>query len=315
MTFSRRAFIGRVPLLAGACMATRPLPAASTVAAGRQSEPFRYCLNTATLRGQKLGLVQEIEIIAKAGYGGIEPWVREIDQYVQQGGALEDLRKRIADHGLTVEGVIGFAPWMVDDAARRGQAMEEMKRMMGTVRALGGQRVAAPPAGEGSQPVKLRAITDRYRDLLELGRRMDAVPQLEIWGFSRSLHRLGQVAFVAVETGHPGACLLLDVYHIYRGGSDFAGLQVISGHAMHVFHVNDYPASPSRESLRDADRVYPGDGVAPLPQILGDLHAGGFRGTLSVELFNPTYWRQDPLLVARAALAKTVALVQKCLAS
>ncbi len=80
---------------------------------------------------------------------------------------------------------------------------------------------------------------------------------------------------------------------------------------MHCFHMNDYPADPPRETIRDADRVYPGDGVAPLTEILKTLFASGFRGTLSLELFNPTYWKEDPLVVAKTGLAKMQAAVTK----
>src|SRR5262245_43999011 len=73
------------------------------------AEPFGYCLNTSTIRGQKLPLVAELEIAARAGYGGVEPWVAEIDEHVKSGGPLSDLRKRIDDLGLSVESVIGFA--------------------------------------------------------------------------------------------------------------------------------------------------------------------------------------------------------------
>ena len=75
-----------------------------TVPAAVQSmaEPFCYCLNTGTIRGQKLSIVEEVEIAAKAGYQAIEPWIGELDDYAKQGGSLPDLRKRIADAGLTV---------------------------------------------------------------------------------------------------------------------------------------------------------------------------------------------------------------------
>jgi hypothetical protein len=36
--------------------------------------------------------------------------------------------------------------------------------------------------------------------------------------------------------------------------------------------MNDYPAEPPRETIADRDRVYPGDGIAPIKQIVGDLH-------------------------------------------
>jgi sugar phosphate isomerase/epimerase len=68
--------------------------------------------------------------------------------------------------------------------------------------------------------------------------------------------------------------------------------------------MNDYPAEPGREAITDADRVYPGDGVAPLGPMLRDLRDVGFDGYLSLELFNPTYWKQDPGLVVRTGLQK-----------
>ncbi len=66
------------------------------VAASKSSavKGFRYCLNTSTVRGQKLDLVTEVQIAAQAGYDGVEPWVREIQAYVNNGGQLKDLKRR-----------------------------------------------------------------------------------------------------------------------------------------------------------------------------------------------------------------------------
>src|SRR4051794_9291003 len=58
---------------------------------------FQYCFNTSTIRGQKLSLLEEIDIVAQAGYHAIEPWTNEIEAYVKQGGSLRDLKKRISD--------------------------------------------------------------------------------------------------------------------------------------------------------------------------------------------------------------------------
>jgi len=80
--------------------------------------------------------------------------------------------------------------------------------------------------------------------------------------------------------------------------------------AIHVFHINDYPADPPREKLTDADRVYPGDGVAALKPLLRDLSAGGFRVMLLLELFNRKYWSQDPLTVIKTGLDRMKALFQ-----
>jgi sugar phosphate isomerase/epimerase len=78
--------------------------------------------------------------------------------------------------------------------------------------------------------------------------------------------------------------------------------------------MNDYPADPPREKITDAHRVYPGDGVAPLVEMLRDLRRLGFSGFLSLELFNRDYWKQDALLVAKTGLAKMKAVAEQALA-
>src|SRR5262249_10505044 len=139
------------------------------------------------------------------------------------------------------------------------------------------------------------------------------VPQVEVWGFSKTLTRLGEAAQVAIDCGHPAACILPDAYHLYKGGSAFTGVRLLNGSALHVFHFNDYPASPPRSEINDAHRVYPGDGVAPLKELIRDLKAIGYKGVLSLELFNREYWKQDPALVARTGLEKMRAVVRSAL--
>ncbi len=313
---SRRRFIAGVGAAVGTAVTTGGITVAqgASKTSSKRTVLFSYCFNTSTIRGQKLSLDKEIEITAKAGYDSIEPWVSKINEYVNNGGSLRDIRKRISDLGLTVESAIAFSRWIVDDDAERAKALEQSKRDMDALAQIGGKRIAAPPAGATrTAGLDLMKAAERYRVLLELGDEMGVVPQVEVWGSSKNLHRLGQSMFVVIESGHPKACLLPDVYHIYKGGSDFNGLKLLSPSAIQVFHLNDYPAEPPRETIGDRDRVFPGDGIAPLTQILRDLYANGNRAVLSLELFNPTYWKQDPLTVAKAGLAKMKAVVNKAL--
>lgn len=323
--FSRRTFVAAAASLGAASLGAAAVSRAAdpettdsktAVAHDRPAdEPFGYCLNTSTIREQKLGLVAELELAAKVGYHAVEPWMRQLDEYVQQGNSLADLGKRVRDLGLTIESAIGFAPWIVDDDAQRAQGLEEAKRNMDQLVAVGGKRLAAPPVGaQKISGMNLFVVAERYRKLLEIGDRTGIVPQVEVWGHSQTLGRLGEAVFTAVESGHPKACLLPDIYHIFKGGSDFAGLKLLSGSAIHVFHVNDYPAEPPRAEQTDAHRVYPGDGVAPLTQVFRDLRTAGFRGYLSLELFNRDYWKQDAETVVRTGLAKTRAAVKAAFA-
>jgi len=309
------------PLLETTVNAQSPSqPAKSEERPGRRkrsdSEPFGYCLNTSTIRGHNLSIVEEIDVAAEAGYEAIEPWIGKIDDYLKNGGSLTDLRKRIDDHGMTVESAIGFAQWIVNDDAQRSKAMEAAKRDMDRVAQIGGKRMAAPAAGaQDRTDVSLDRAAERYRALCDLGEQFGVVPQVEVWGFSKTLTKLSQATYVAMESGHPRACVLADVYHLHKGNSDPNGLRLLSAGAMHVMHVNDYPAEPPREKITDAMRVYPGDGVAPLKLIFTILRDIGYRGYLSLELFNEKYWKEsDALTVAETGLRKTREAVRKAFA-
>jgi sugar phosphate isomerase/epimerase len=271
---------------------------------------FKYCLNTSTISGQKLKLVEEIEVAAKAGYRAIELWVREIDTYVKGGGTAAELKKRIADLGLAVENAIGFARWIVEDETERKKGLEQMKRDMELVGRIGCKRIAAPPAGATDQSLNLLKVAERYRAVTELGEEMGVTPQIEIWGSSKTLSRLGEALLVAAESGSRQACVLPDVFHMYKAGSEFAGLRLLGAAGIQMIHMNDYPANPPRANISDQHRVYPGDGVAPLASILKDLRAANPQCVLSLELFNREYWKQDALTVAKTGLEKMKAAVK-----
>jgi 2-keto-myo-inositol isomerase len=183
------------------------------------------------------------------------------------------------------------------------------------VLAVGGTRIAAPPKGATDQPITdLGVIAGRFRTLAELGAKIGVIPEAEVWGFSKTLSKLGETILVAMESGHPQACVLPDVYHLYKGGSGFDGLKLIRGKAIGIFHVNDYPKDKDRAAIKDADRVFPGDGVAPLADVFRTLRDIGYRGMLSLELFNPEYYKRDAFEVVTEGLAKTKAAVKAALA-
>ena len=300
--------MSRRDLLKTTGVATAGLLAASATTQAKPnrksgSDPFRYCLNMSTIRGQELSVTGEVDIAGKAGYDAIEPWLGKLNDYKNNGGSLKDLSKRIEDHGLTVESAIGFARWIVDDDAQRAKGLEDARRDMDLLAQLGAKRIAAPPAGARST-VDPMAAAKRYRKLLEIGDEIGVVPQIEMWGGNPSIGRVSTAIYIAIEAGHPSACFLGDVYHTYKGGSDFAGLKMLGPQALQHFHWNDYPADPPLEKIGDQHRVFPGDGIAPIADIVKGFLQVGAMPVLSLELFNRDYWAMDALEAARIGLDK-----------
>ena len=308
---SRRQFLRLGALLGGLVAVPLRPRAAETPAAARAAFRFGFALNAATIRGYKLDLPAQIDLALEAGYEGIEPWTRDVADCAGAGHSLKDLGQRCRDRGLKVVSAIGFAPWLVDDDRQRAAGVEQMKREMDHLALLGGTHIAAPPAGVNRAGVKLDLdrAAERYRVILEAGRGIGVIPQIETWGSSANLSHLAEALYVAARTGDPDACILADVFHMYKSGTAPSVLKLIGGRALHCFHMNDYPATPDRATINDGQRVWPGDGIAPLKEILSHLAAAGAHVMLSVELFNSEYWKLPPLECARTGLAKMKASV------
>ena len=317
-------------------------------------EPFGYCLNTSTLRGHQLDIVAEIALAKKVGFHAIEPWTNELDAYVQAGGTLKDLGQRIKDAGLVVENVIAFNSWLSDDDATRAAGMETIKLNMDKAAQIGAKHIATTPggggggggrgggrggsggggrAGGGAQPgqggaaaptqiaappppapISLDNAAKYYREALDLGRKMGVLPLCELWSSNAVLGPLAHGIYVTTAAGDPDASLLLDIIHLYRSGTQFESLRQINGASLHVFHVNDYPQADNPARITDAQRVYPGDGIAPLNTIFRALRDNGFRGYLSLELFNQDYYKKAAEENAKMGIDKVRAAVKKALA-
>ena len=102
-------------------LALTPLVGAMATRAEAQSPvaqtttEFIFSLNTSTVRGQKLSLPQLIELAARAGHQGLEPWMMEIEGYLQGGKSIASLKKLVSDAGITLVDCIGFPTWMAQD--------------------------------------------------------------------------------------------------------------------------------------------------------------------------------------------------------
>ncbi len=267
-----------------------------------ENSTFLFSLNTSTIRGQKLSLTEMIEIAARAGYDCVEPWIMEIDTYLEN-GKLSGLKKHLSDAGVHAANAIGFAPWMAQDPEKSKQGFAQMEKEMKMLAEIGCKRIAAPAIGSES-PVDLMEAGEKYSQLLELGRKTGVMPQLEFWGAFPPFYHLGQAMAVAAAANDPDARLLPDIYHLFRGGSGFESLGLLSGKSIEVFHLNDFTDAIPRTEQQDKDRVYPGDGVAPLREVAALLKAMGGTKTISLELFNPGYWELDAFTVADTGLRK-----------
>jgi len=284
--------------------------------ASKTDLPFRVSLNTSTLMAYKLPVDKQINLVGKVGFDGIELWMRDIVAYLDKEGSLASLKEKLQSHNLVLENIIAFSKWCSDVETERKEALKLMRSEMSMIAELGGKYFAAPVQGiEKIDPTKYGEYAQRYVDVLKVGDEIGVIPLIELWGMG-ALHKVSDCAKIVIDSGHPKAAMLLDFYHVHRGGNTWNTISTLNASHFPVIHMNDYPATPEASLLTDADRVLPGEGVCPFDEVLPKLYAAGFRGGLSVELFNKGYWESmDAETLLKKSYKATRTTIEKAMAN
>lgn len=266
---------------------------------------FLYCLNTSTIRPTPL--LEKIKIAGRLGYQALEPWNDEINNYLQSGGTIADLKSALKDAGLKVVSMIALHSWITAEGDEYQRVLEDCRRRMDQAAELGSPYVVASPP---QQVVDLGHATSRFAELLRLGQQAGVTPTMEFLGFVDGINNVASAWTIASGTKDPRATVVADVFHMIRGGGSVDDLLTIPGDRLACFHINDLPATPDPRVQTDSDRVMVGDGIADLPRVIANLRSIGYRGPLSLELFNPALWAEDPAEVAKKGIERIRALVE-----
>jgi sugar phosphate isomerase/epimerase len=260
---------------------------------------FQYCLNSSTIR--PVPILKKIEIAGKAGYTAIELWHDDIDAHLANGGTLNEIRKAVDDQGLDVPTTIYLKGWFETTGKTHIEELDECKRRMAQSVAVGAIHViAGPPAGMADHDLGAR----NYRELLEIGLAMGVKPAMEFLGFVDDINTIEDALEVITKAGNAAGTVVLDPFHIFRGGGSLESIAKLRGDQVAIMHFNDSPADRPRETQHDKDRVYPGDGHLDLKRELNLLRQIGYDRWLSLELFREDLWASNPLEVARVGLEK-----------
>jgi sugar phosphate isomerase/epimerase len=133
---------------------------------------------------------------------------------------------------------------------------------------------------------------------------------MEFLGFVDGIKNVDSAWEIATRCGEPGMTVVADVFHMMRGGGSVDDLLKLPGDRLSIFHINDLPAKPDPLTQTDADRVMVGEGIADLPRVIANLRTIGYKGPLSLELFNPALWAKDPAEVVTVGLQRVKALAE-----
>ena len=268
---------------------------------------FELCFNTSTIKPASLD--EKIRAAGDAGYEAIELWNEDLTEWERGGGSLSDVRRMLDDYDLAVPDVVHLSGWMdAADTVFETDLLSEARRLMEQGVAIGAPRIIAGPA---RGQVDLSRAADRFRRLMDLGQEVGCLPALEFLGFVDHVNNVDTLMEIVNMADHVRTTVVMDAFHIYRGGGKDEDILKVPGAQVAIFHIDDAPETDrERETLADGDRVYPGDGILNLQGMLEMLAFQGFSGPVSLELFNEDLWREDPREVARIGADKVRRLIE-----
>lgn len=265
---------------------------------------FPLSLNTSTIR--PIPLLEKISIAGLIGFDAVELWIDDLEEHIRREGSLKDIRSALHDFGLEVASVIALFGWTGGPNVMSGRILGECCRRMDLATEVGSRTIIASPPQE---LVDSQHAGDRYRQLCELGRARGLPVSVEFLGFVEGIKTLKAAKAIVEQSGESSGTLVADVYHLLRGGGSLDDILECEGRDISVFHINDLPAYPPILEQEDSDRVMLGDGVVDLNRVVANLSRIGYSGPISLELFNPHLWMQDPLDVCRIGMERLRALI------
>ena len=260
----------------------------------------------------KASLPQDVDAAAAAGFKALEIWAAKMDTYLES-HSVEDLKALFDSAGLlptsinSIEFITFRPPDEYEDILARCRELCRLAQTLGCDKIV---VVPSPTPDEGAAWDRIRDESVRVlRELSDVAAPHGVQLAFEFLGFSWcSVRTLAQCWEIVDETQRENVGLVIDTCHFYAGGSTLDSIDRVPPEKILIFHVNDVEDRPL-DTIEDAHRLLPGQGVIPLDDILGHLKQTGFDGLCSVELFRPEYWERDPAELAAAARAATLEIV------
>jgi 2-keto-myo-inositol isomerase len=273
---------------------------------------MRLGFNGATT--QTADLATDIRVAGQAGYAVVELRDNKLEQFLTT-GSLDDVRRMLRAAGVQAWTINAISYVGVGGAAGTATAVARCRELSRYAQAIECPWVLVVPGPtEGRSDAQVLSDTAAtLREMADAAAEYGVSVAFEFMGFPWAAIRDVAGAWAVVQQAdRPNLGIVIDATHFYAGDSTLASIGAINPAKLAVLHINDVE-DIAKPDILDGHRLYPGDGVLPLDDILGAAQASGWDGVLSVELFREEYWQLDPLAVARAAKEKSVAAWERAL--
>ncbi|MQY33501.1 hypothetical protein SRB17_14620 [Streptomyces sp. RB17] len=239
-------------------------------------------------------LTEKLAAVARAGFGGVEIFENDL---LACPLAPEEIRARCADLGLSIDlyqpmrDIEGVPDEVFERNLRRARHKFELMNRLGADTVLVCSSVSPDAVDDDAraagQLARLAGLAE------EFGIRV----AYEALAWGRHVNTYDHAWRIVEAAGHPALGVCLDSFHILSRGSepkDLEGIADIPGEKIFFLQLADAPllAMDVLQWSRHY-RCFPGQGGFDVAGLLRRVLAAGYRGPLSLEVFNDVFRQAD----------------------
>lgn len=252
----------------------------------------------------KTDLAGDIQAASQFGYDFVEIWAKKMEAYLSD-HRLEDLKGLFKKGKLKPLAINSVEFITFNSSWEKTNTMNMIKRYAEVADQLDCPYIVLvpsprPPTVSDKEVYKesvyvLQEISDKFKNY-------KVRFAFEFLGFSWcSVSTLEQDFEIVKGVGKNNIGLVLDTFHFYAGGSAIQEIENVDKEKIFILHINDAENLP-KEKLQDGHRLFPGEGVIPLKEIISKLKEIHYDGPVSIEMFRPEYWVRPPEEVAKKGI-------------
>lgn len=267
---------------------------------------MKIALNGATT--MHAALETDIKAASEAGFELIEIWAAKLREFLKTKTTadLKNLLEENAIEAYSINSIEHITFRTSADYEEIKAECEELSRIAGEINC---PYVVVVPGKLPENASKEEITEESVKVLRELGsiaEKHNVSLAFEFLGQTDcSVQTLDLCNEIVEKVDRKNIGNVIDTFHFYAGNSTFEAIEKMNPEKLFIFHINDAENLPKAQ-LTDAHRLYPGMGILPIREIKAKFDEIGYDKMVSIEIFRPEYWNEDPFDVARKAREATI---------
>jgi 4-hydroxyphenylpyruvate dioxygenase len=260
---------------------------------------MQACLSeTTTMPGT---FAQDVSAYADAAVGAMEVWLTKLETHLET-HSLADTHALLTDRQMTLAAAAYQGGLLLSQGEARKAHFDHFRRRLELCQEFGIRTLlVAADFAEAVDALGLERAVVSLRQAGQWAAGFNVRLALEFRGRASFCASLDTALALVTQCQEANVGVCFDVFQYYTGPSKEEDLALLTRDNLAHVQLCDLAGTP-RELAGDADRVLPGDGDFHLSPIVERLRQIGYDGWVSLELFNPTLWKANPVQVAEVGI-------------